>query len=144
MGSQFKFSAALLCTALALQIIYMTTAAAAATARTRPGFPAAELEQLLQMFYDEQEREMAEVNEQEQEMAEINGLADIIKPKYWLGTNYDPITTPREYNVFALQVSSPDHDGKNNHACMHKKCCCFFLIAIATLMSLSMLRFLKR
>lgn len=119
MGNQLKFSAALLCTALAVQVIYMPTAAAAATAHMRPGFPAAELEQLLQMFYDEQEQEMAEINEQEQEMAEINGLADLIKPKYWLGTNYDPITTPQEYKVFALQVSSPDRDGKKNYACMH-------------------------
>ena len=54
---------------------------------------------------------MVQNNEHEQEMAEVNGILDLIMPKNWWGTNYDPITTPRDYDVFALHVTSPDLDG---------------------------------
>jgi hypothetical protein len=50
---------------------------------------------------------------QEKEMAE-NNFINIFKDKKWWGTDYGPITTPRGYNVFALQVSSADRDGMNN------------------------------
>lgn len=76
MGVQFKFSTALLCTALA--VLYIP----AATAR------------LDFQYYNE-------------EIAENNGIF-----KFWWGTNYVPISTPREYDVLALQASSPDRDGK--------------------------------
>ena len=49
----------------------------------------------------------------EQEIAESNGLF-----KFWLGTNYIPITTPREYDVFALQVPSRERDG-NYYNCKY-------------------------
>ena len=113
MGIQLKFSTALLCTAVALQALCIPTATA------RPGH----FQMPPQVYYNhhEQEQEIAENNgqpppqvyynhhEQEQEIAESNGIF-----KFWYGTGYTPITTPRKYDVFALQVSSPDRDGKNN------------------------------
>lgn len=88
MGIQLQFSTVLLCTAVALQALCMPTATA------RPGHFQP------QMYYG--------THEQEQEIAENNGIF-----KFWYGTGYVPITTPRNYDVFALQVSSPDRDGKN-------------------------------
>ena len=91
MGIQLKFSTALLCTAVALQALCIPTATA------RPGH----FQMPPQVYYNH--------HEQEQEIAESNGIF-----KFWYGTGYTPITTPRKYDVFALQVSSPDRDGKNN------------------------------
>jgi hypothetical protein len=119
MGIQLKLSAALFYTAaaLAVQVMYIPTTAAAAAAHPgpAPSHPASELaDRLLQMFYNaEQEREMVQEQLQEKEMAE-NNVLNFFKDKKWWDTDYDPITTPRGYNVFALQVSSTDRDGMNN------------------------------
>jgi hypothetical protein len=120
MGIQLKLSAALFYTAaaLAMQVIYIPTTAAAAAAHPGPdpGYPAASelADRLLQMFYNaEQEQEMVQEQLEEKETAE-NNFINIFKDKKWWGTDYGPITTPRGYNVFALQVSSADRDGMNN------------------------------
>jgi hypothetical protein len=89
MGVQFKFSIALLCTALAVLYIPVATA--------RPDSP----------YYNE-------------EIAENNG---IFKP-FWWGTDYIPISTPREYDVLALQASSSDRDGKLEYRYRVNICSC--------------------
>ena len=107
----FKLSAALFCAALAAQYIPTTTAAAVA----HPGpDPDADLaDRLLQVLLNavEQEREMVQ-EQHEEEMAENNGIK-------WWGKNYEPIITPQEYKVFALQDSTSDREGMNYNKIMH-------------------------
>ena len=116
----FKLSAALFCAALAAQYIPTTTAAAFAHPGPDPaaGYPTSDLaDRLLQALFNAVEQEQEMVQEQhEEETAESNGIFGV---KWW-GKNYDPITTPRGYNVFALQDSTADREGMNKimHSCM--------------------------